>query len=245
MAFSQTQFETLIEKINDKLEKLAKDLVTFGNNINGAVDHWYVPGPVAKAVVAAANKLIEFVNWILKKIGHFLEGVVAPVILFIDAVSWKGKGIHGDATTASSSTQKFNLQAPKEWKGEGADAYTNAVFPQSGAAAQVGSNANSIGDILITAGIAGAAFYGAIAAFLIQFIPAMGIALGASTTVVGAVPAAIAAMGEGVAGWLVITGAVTALLAVLGDQAKAMADLQSNANDNSAFPKGHWPVGTA
>lgn len=91
MAFSQTQFETLIEKINDKLEKLSKDLVTFGDKINGAVDHWYVPGPVAKAVVAAANKLIEFVNWILTKIGHLLEGVVAPVILFIDANSWKGR----------------------------------------------------------------------------------------------------------------------------------------------------------
>ncbi|AGP54646.1 hypothetical protein [Streptomyces rapamycinicus] len=245
MAFSQTQFETLIEKIQDKLEKLAKDLVTFGNKINGAVDHWYVPGPVAKGVVAAANKLIEFVNWILKKIGHFLEGVVAPVILFIDANSWKAKGIHGDATTASSSVQKFNLQAPKEWKGEGADAYTNAVFPQSGAAAQVATNANSIADILLTAAIAGVAFYGAIAAFLIQFIPAMAAAIAAGATVVGAVPAAIAALGEGVAGWLVIAGAVTTLLGVLGDQAKAMADLQSNANDNSAFPKGHWPVGTA
>ncbi|MFE5124840.1 hypothetical protein [Streptomyces sp. NPDC056669] len=245
MAFSQTQFETLIEKIQDKLEKLTKDLVTFGNKINGAVDHWYVPSPVAKAVVAAANKLIEFVNRILKKIGHFLEGVVAPVILIIDAISWKGKGIHGDATTASSSTQKFNLQAPKEWKGEGADAYTNAVFPQSGAAAQVGTNANSIADILNTAGAAGVAFYGAIALFLIQFIPAMGVAIAASATVVGAIPAAIAAVGEGVAGWLLITGAVATLLGVLGDQLKALGDLNGQANDNSAFPNGHWPIGTA
>ncbi|WAP58648.1 hypothetical protein [Streptomyces sp. S465] len=245
MAFSQTQFETLIEKIEDKLDKLVKDLTTFGKNINGAVDHWYVPATVAKAVVAAANKLIEWVNGILTKIGHFLEGVVAPVMLFIDANSWKGKGIHGDATTASSSTQKFNLQAPKQWKGEGADAYTNAVFPQSAAAGQVASNANSIADILLTAAIAGVAFYGAIAAFLIQFIPAMAGALAASTTVVGAIPAAIVAMGEGVAGWLVIAGAVTTLLGVLGDQAKAMADLKSNANDNSSFPNGHWPVGTA
>ncbi|WNE99222.1 hypothetical protein PS467_29775 [Streptomyces luomodiensis] len=245
MAFSQTQFETLIEKIEDKLDKLVKDLTTFGKNINGAVDHWYVPAAVAKAVVAAANKLIEWVNGILTKIGHFLEGVVAPVMLFIDANSWKGKGIHGDATTASSSTQKFNLQAPKQWKGEGADAYTNAVFPQSAAAGQVASNANSIADILLTAAIAGVAFYGAIAAFLIQFIPAMAGALAASTTVVGAIPAAIVAMGEGVAGWLVIAGAVTTLLGVLGDQAKAMADLKSNANDNSSFPNGHWPVGTA
>ncbi|MEU4898631.1 hypothetical protein AB0B12_40160 [Streptomyces sp. NPDC044780] len=245
MAFSQTQFETLIEKIEDGLDKLVKDLTTFGKNINGAVDHWYVPAAVAKAVVAAANKLIEWVNGILTKIGHFLEGVVAPVMLFIDANSWKGKGIHGDATTASSSTQKFNLQAPKQWKGEGADAYTNAVFPQSAAAGQVASNANSIADILLTAAIAGVAFYGAIAAFLIQFIPAMAGALAASTTVVGAIPAAIVAMGEGVAGWLVIAGAVTTLLGVLGDQAKAMADLKSNANDNSSFPNGHWPVGTA
>lgn len=245
MAFSQTQFETLIDKINEKLEKLVRDLVTYGNKINGAVDHWYVPDAVAKAVVAAANKLIEFGNWVLEKIGHFLEGVFAPVILFIDAISWKGKGIHGDATTASSTTQKFNLQAPKQWKGEGADAYTNAVFPQSAAAAQVATNANSVADTLLVAGGAGVAFYGAIAAFLVQFIPAMAAAIAGGASVVGAIPAAILALAETVAGWVVITTAVTALLAVLGDQAKALADLESNANDNSAFPNGHWPTGTA
>ncbi|WP_063787240.1 hypothetical protein [Streptomyces sp. NBRC 110028] len=245
MAFSQSAFDDLIEKINEKLKKAGELINDIVNDANGFADKWYIPAAVAKPVIAAVNKLVEFVNWILEKIGEFLKGVIAPVMLFLDSLDWQDKKIRGKASTASSTTAKGNLQAPKEWKGEGADAYTGAIWTQSSAAGQVSSAADSVATSLLVAAGAGLVFYGAIAAFLVQFVPAMVACSAAGATGVGLIPAAIAAIGEGTAGWVLVTTASLALVTVLGDQAKTLAEMKGQAGDNSAFPNGHWPIGTA
>ncbi|QLH24470.1 hypothetical protein [Streptomyces sp. Rer75] len=245
MAFSQSAFEDLIEKINEKLKKAGELLDKMVDGVNGFAGKWYIPDSVAKPIIAAANKLVDFVNWILKKIGEFFKGVVAPVMLFLDSLDWQDKKVRGKASTASSTTAKGNLQAPKEWKGEGADAYTGAIWTQSSAAGQVSSNADSVATSLLVAAGAGLAFYGAIALFLVQFIPALGAAAAAGATGIGLIPAAIAAIGEGTAGWVLLTTASIALATVLGDQVQTLAELKGQAGDNSAFPNGHWPIGTA
>ncbi|MFD7502047.1 hypothetical protein ACWC5C_15435 [Streptomyces sp. NPDC001700] len=245
MAFSQSAFDDLIDKINEKLKKAGELLDKMVDGVNGFADKWYIPDAVAKPVIAAANKLVEFVNWVLEKIGEFLKGVIAPVMLFLDSLDWQGTSVRGKASTASSTTAKGNLQAPKEWKGEGADAYTGAIWTQSTAAGQVSTSADSVASSLLVAAAAGLAFYGAIGLFLVQFIPALGAAAAAGATGVGLIPAAIAAIGEGTAGWVLLTTASVALVTVLGDQAKTLAEMKGQAGDNSAFPNGHWPIGTA
>lgn len=246
MSVAVEQFQALIEKLESGLKGLSDKLNILGPRVESTADQWWVPGPVARGLIWLANKIVECISWIIEKIQDLLKGAVAPVILTLDAVDWVGEGIKGKATGVQSNTQRFNLTAPKQWTGKGATAYTEAVFPQSAAAAQVGSSATTIATALGAAAVAGLAFYGALGLFVAQLLPVLGFSVGAALSVVGFPAAGATTTAEATLGTGVIAGAVAALLAVLGAQGAALIAVTSEANEKGAFPKGgHWPGGTA
>lgn len=140
MAFNPEQFQAIIDKLNAGLETISKFVTDIGPKVESAVNHWFIPDGVAQACVWIINKVIKAVNWVIAKLVDIMMGAYAPAIVFYNSVTWQGEEIRGKASGVASSTQKFNLTAPKYWEGEGATAYTNAVFPQSAASAQVASS---------------------------------------------------------------------------------------------------------
>ncbi|TVL94418.1 hypothetical protein [Streptomyces sp. SAJ15] len=245
MGFNQAQFQAIIDKMTGGLTTMQTTTTKLGPKVEHTANQWYVPNPVAQMLIGICNKVIEGINWIVEKILDFLKGVAAPVIMFMDAVTWEGEEIRGKATSVAASTQKFNLKAPKEWKGEGASAYTDAVYTQSGAAGQIGTSADKIAGSLKLCAAAGVTFYAAIGTFLVQLIPALMAASAAAASVVGFAPAGLIVAGEVAVGGVVFWGAVAALGAVITAQWSDRATLTGEASDNTNFPDGKWPVGTA
>ncbi|MFJ2092048.1 hypothetical protein ACIOEW_22670 [Streptomyces sp. NPDC087901] len=245
MGFNPEQFQALIDKLNSGLTSMSTHTTAMGPKVESAVNHWYVPDAVARGCIWIVNKIIEGVNWIINKLVDILQGAFAPIIMFYNAMQWQGEEIRGKASGVSSSTQKFNLAAPKYWEGEGSTAYTNAIFPQSGASAQVASSASTVAGCLTACGVAGFAFYTAVGVFVAQLIPVLAASAAAAASVVALPVAGAAAAAEATLGPAVIGGAVLALLSVIGAEGTTMAQLSGEKSDKSAFPNGgHWPVGT-
>ncbi|MGN5632674.1 hypothetical protein [Streptomyces sp. AC154] len=245
MAFNPEQFQAIIDKLNAGLTTLTTHMNEMGPRIEAAVDHWYVPEAIARGCIWIINKVIEAGNWVLGKLVDILQGAAAPVIMFYNALQWQGEEIRGKASGAASSTQKFNLTSLRYWEGEGATAYTNAIFPQSAASAQIASSSSTVAGCLTACGAAGFAFYVAVAVFVAQLIPVMAASAVAAASVVAAPAAGAAAAAEATLGPVVIGGAVLAVLTVLGAEGTTMAQLAGEGSDKSAFPNGgHWPVGT-
>ncbi|MFJ1549105.1 hypothetical protein [Streptomyces sp. NPDC088246] len=245
MAFNSEQFQAIIDKLNSGLTTLSTDLNSIGPRVEKAVNHWWVPDAVARALIWIVNKIIEGVNYIIGKVLEFLKGVAAPFILFADAITWQGEEIRGKASGVASATQKFNLKAPRQWEGHGANAYTNAVFPQSAAGAQVASSSSTVSTCLTACGTAGVAFYVTLGIFIAQLIPVLAASTVAAASVVGLPAAGGAAVAETALGAATIVTAVGGLLTALGAQLPVMAALTGESVDKMGFPEGHWPVGTA
>ncbi|MEV0915826.1 hypothetical protein AB0I93_16400 [Streptomyces sp. NPDC049967] len=245
MGFSPEQFQAIIDKLNAGLTTITTHTNEMGPRVESAVNHWYVPDVVARGCIWIVNKIVEGVTWIINKLVDLLQGAVAPVTMFYDALQWQGEEVRGKASGAASSTQKFNLTSLRYWEGEGATAYTNAIFPQSAASAQVASSSSTVAGCLTACGVAGLAFYTAVAVFVAQLIPVLAASAVAAASVVALPAAGAAAAAEATLGPAVIGGAVLAVLSVLGAEGTTMAQLAGEGTDKSAFPNGgHWPVGT-
>ncbi|MFF7653396.1 hypothetical protein ACFZCY_26825 [Streptomyces sp. NPDC007983] len=246
MEFSKTAFEELIEKIERNIRKLGEHNADFAKKGESAANKWYIPGPLARVIIAAVNKLVKFINWVTKKLTDLFKGSFAPLTLHLDSLVWQDETVRGKASSASSNTMKVNLLAPRKWEGDGADSYVGAIWGQSAAAGRVSTSAVSISDTLSSVANAGILFYAAMGAFLVQFIFAVIAAAGTAATGIGIPIAVVTAMGEGAAGWLVVGGALAALAKILSEASKALGDLKGDSVDDTGFPEdGHWPSGTA
>ncbi|MFF9477461.1 hypothetical protein [Streptomyces sp. NPDC014733] len=236
------QYEATMNKITKGTQDLAAKLREAGPKAEATANQWYVPQPVADALIWAANKLVEAGSWLLEKIGEVLEGAAAPVTFFFYAHDWQSD-VRGKASTVAGETSPDALKAPGQWEGDAATAYTAAVKDQSTAATQVETSADKIAGALTVSAVAGLAFYVAIGVILVKFIMAAVAAIAALGSVVFSwAGAGIIVEEAGVNSGLVIA-AVTTLVAVLGAQAQQMVTVEGEARDNSAFPGGKWPSG--
>ncbi|EME97471.1 hypothetical protein J7W19_13445 [Streptomyces mobaraensis NBRC 13819 = DSM 40847] len=244
MAFNAAQYTATIDKLNSGLTNLTTKLNQVGPKAESTANKWYVPEVIGKALIWCANKLIELGKWILNKIGELLKGAAVPVTAFKDAYTWQ-HDVRGHATDVAGNVAADALRAPKQWKGDGATAYTAAVKLQPTAATQIATSADKIATALTLCAVAGLAFYVALGVILVKFIAAIIAAIAALGSVVfSAAGAAIIVEEAGVNTALIIT-AVTTLVAALGAQAQQMTAVEGEAKDNRAFPGGQWPVATA
>lgn len=241
MAFNAAQYEATSQKLTSGIQTLSTKLNEVGPKAESTANHWYVPDFVAKALIWAANKVIEAASWVLNKIKELLEGIAAPVYLAIHVWDWQSD-IRGKASGVAGSTTADQLQSLKHWTGEAATSYTTAVKAQPIAAAKIGTTADKVATGLALCATAGLAFYVAVGVILAQYIVTMIGAIAALGSVVFSWAGAALIVGDtSVSIGLIIT-AVTALLALLGAQAQQMAAIEGEARDMTAYPNGHWPV---
>ncbi|SCK25804.1 hypothetical protein H181DRAFT_02012 [Streptomyces sp. WMMB 714] len=244
MSFSSAQYQATIDKLVKGTEDLAAKLKDVGPKAESTANKWYVPKPIADALIWCANKLIEAGSWLLKKIGEVLEGAAAPITFFFYANDWQGD-VRGKASTVTGETAADALKAPDKWEGDAGTAYSKAVKDQTTAATSIETSADKIATALTFSAVAGLAFYVAIGVILVKFIAATIAAIAALGSVVFSWAGAALIVEEAGVNSALIIAAVTTLVAALGTQAQQMAVVQGEAQDNSAFPGGKWPSGTA
>lgn len=116
---------------------------------------------------------------------------------------------------------------------------------QPTAATQIETSADKLATALTICAVAGAAFYLALLAVLIKAIVVMIAAAVAAGSVVFSWAGLLAGVAEAASDAGIITGLVVTLVGVLTAQAAQVAVAKGEANDNSAFPNGKWPVATA
>jgi len=239
MAFSEAQFHAAADKIDSGLSDLSGKIGQIRPTAESAVDHWYIPGFVADAVLWLADKAISLAKAIWDKITELLKGVAAPVYFFQYAFDWED--IRGLATGVSSELNPAVLPAGKHWKGAAADAYSKIVPQQASAATRIGTIADKTAVALGICAAAGLAFYLALGIILVKFIVAMvGVIVALGSIAFSWAGVALAVEEAGVNTGLIIA-AVTTLTAVLGAQAQQIATLHGEAVDASTFPGGRWP----
>lgn len=241
MAFNAAQYEATSQKLTSGIQTLSTKLNQVGPKAESTANHWYVPDVIAKALIWAANKVIEAASWVLNKIKELLQGIAAPVYLAIHTWDWQSE-IRGKASGVAGSTTADQLQSLKTWTGEAATSYTTAVKAQPIAAAKIGTTADKVATGLALCATAGLAFYVSLAVILAQYIVTMIGAIAALGSVVFSWAGAALIVGDTTVSIGYIITAVTALLALLGAQAQQMAAIEGEARDMTAYPNGHWPV---
>jgi hypothetical protein len=243
MSFNQAQYEAAISKISTGVNDLSGKIGQARPIAEAALDHWYIPGFVADAVLWLVDKAVELAKWISNKIVELLEGVAAPVLFFNYGRDWQD--VRGLATGVAGSLQPNALQVDGHWKGSAADAYVKQIKPQADAANKIGAISDKTAQALFICAGAGLLFYLAIGVIVVKFIVAfVGVLVALGSVVFSWAGVALMVEEAGVNTSMII-GAVSALTAVVVAQGTQMNVLHGEAIDNSLFPNGQWPNAAA
>lgn len=241
-SFSTAQYQAVLDKINSGMSTVSQEkLPELAAATNSLLGTWYIPAGVKDAVRWMVDEITHIAESVLRTIEQLLEGAAMPIYLF--DYSWNWEDIKGAASNVASETTPQNVSVPG-WTGSAADAYTSAVQPQSQAAAQIGTIAGGAVTSLLACAAAGLAFYIALGIIVFQLIAALVSAIVA----IGSIIFSWAGLGMVVADAGVsagmITAAVVSLLTLLGVEASQMVSLHGQAEDDTAFPGGRWPLAT-
>lgn len=238
--FSATQYEHAIDKIRRKIPEITQHTEDLQSKINRVLQEWYIVSPVSDLLAWLTSELIKLAEDVLEFIAAILASATAPIRFFQHAYQWES--LRGGATTVAGDVNAASLGSTGDWGGAAANAYTQAIAPQSAAAAQLATLADKTSSALSICADAGLAFYVTVAGCLVAFISSQIVACAAATTGAGAPPALFVSLASGAFTYSTIVGALGALLALVGSQEMQLSTLHGQVLDNSAFPGGHWPV---
>ncbi len=238
--FSQAQYEAVIREIDSGMTTFEAKLQQVAPAANAAMNHWYIPPPVAQGFKWIAEKTIEVGTAILNWFKDLLKGAVAPIYMFVD--SWRWMDIKGTANGISTDLSSQALVVDdSEWSGTARDSYLVAASAQSTSAARVGSIANGTSLNLLACAGAGLAFYIVLAGVLAKLIAALVVSITAMGSGVFTAPGIALFLEEAGVNTAIIVTAVSTLAAFLGAQVTAMVTLHGEAVDPTSFPGGVWP----
>jgi hypothetical protein len=239
MAFSQAQYEAVVDRINAGTADLAGLIREIIPAAEVGTDHWYIPGFVREAVMWLANEAVGIAESLWHDIVELLKGVTAPILFFAHAYDWTD--IRGSAGGVVGELGPTVLPSGRHWTGTAQQAYAGNVPPQAAAATTIGSIAAGTATTLDNCALAGLAFYLALGLILAQFIVAMITVIAAFGSVAFSWAGVALAIGDAGISAGYIGGAVSALVVALGTQTDQMVQLHSQAVDESTFPGGRWP----
>ncbi|UUZ61109.1 hypothetical protein [Nocardioides sp. B-3] len=242
MSFSMAEFRAAIDKINRGMDDISAKMQEMPAAANSAVDHWYIPGFIADAIIWLCEKMIALAQKIWDKIVEVLKGIAAPVYFFM--YSRDLNGVSTSARGVVANPADGQLVNASDWKGEAAEAYKREVPAQRDATGEVGAIADKMSSSLIWAAVAGCLFYVGLGVIIVKFVLAMIAAVAAFGSAVFSRAGAAIIVEEAGVNPAAIGALVATLLALLGDQVKEMVALQQAASSDK-FPHGKWPKASA
>lgn len=237
--FDPAQFQHTLDKISGKLEEIPRKASELELQSRQLANAWYIPLPVAEVIMWITDEFVKLADIVIQIMVEIMEGQYAPFELYSNSYDWET--IRGILSGVAADINPADLGSTANWKGDAATAYTQAIGPQSSAAAQLASLADKMSSTLSTCAAGGFAFYLAALGLLVAFGAAQAAAAAADATGVGAPPGLLAAFADA-------SGTVQALLAFFGAfsvfagiQASNLNSLHGNAEDSTGFPHGRWP----
>lgn len=239
MSLSEAQYFAAIEEVETKHRELGEKISQIMPVAIQAASPWYVPAVVKDAILWCGEKMLELAQWLWDKIVECLKGAAMPILMFKHA--WEWHDIRARAGTVSGQLNLDAMGVNLRWSGPAANAYSRVVPQQSEAAAKVSSIGGSTAFSLTACATAATGFYVMLGVILVKFILALVAALAALGSAVFSWAGALLIVEEAGVNSALLISAVAALTAALGAQAAQMGELHGDANDNSAFPGGHWP----
>jgi uncharacterized protein YukE len=242
MTVSAAQYEAAAHKLRSGVDKVPGKLNDFVASTNSTLSKWYIPGFVKDAVKWLAEKLIHLAEDVWNKIVELMKGIAAPGYM-ID-YAWNWESVNGTATGVASELSPEVVGISQDWQGQAATAYANAITPQSGAAAQIGSIADKTATCLTICAAAGVAFYVALGIIIFQLLASLVAAIIAEGTIVFSWAGLFVVVTDAGISTGLIIAAVTTLSALLAAQASQMVSLHGLAAGQTSFPGGHWPKAT-
>lgn len=242
MDFSPTQYRAVVEALTSGLDDLTAELDKVASAANYPASQWYVPKPIAEAVLRLGSEILRIGIWIRDKIKELLEGVAAPVFFYDDARHWQR--IRGLVTAVVGDLRPETLTVSYSWHGEAADAYARQINPQTDAAARVATTMDKLATSLNQSAAAGLAFYLALGLILIKCIMATSAAIASMVTVVFSWIGVAIVIEELAVNVTLIFGILGGLTVFLTNQLGQINTLQGELVDMSTFPHGQWPNAT-
>ena len=171
MSLSIAEFEAVVEKINDGMDDMSAKIDELPGKANAAIDHWYVPGFVADAVIWMAEQMIDLAGKVWDKLVEFLKGVAAPLYL------WNFRSdlqtVVDDANGVVANLGDAEMAGSAEWSGVGAEAYRRQISPQREAAGELFGQAEEMRGSLLELALGGLAFYIGVGVIVVKFVAAL------------------------------------------------------------------------
>lgn len=228
-------FNSLIQKIEEKLNKIQELVTRIENKINGLLQkvpgwlHWAV-SKIVDLWNKFCKKMSEFWDWFTDKLAYCGD----PMLLQDTGKKWNTNlGI--PAHKRAQAVDADDLLVDDVWTGTGAEAYKGKIGDQKDALNAIGQNyASSIQGALNTMKTGIWAFWIGIVAGLVELIAGLIIGLVAEATVVGSGPG-LAEQLLSVGVFLLLAGSgVAALKFCCDDSADALRAVNSYYDDK-------WP----
>lgn len=212
---------SLIQRINEKLDKIRQLVEQITNKINGLLSH--VPGVLHWAVSKIedlwktfCDKMTEFWNWFTDKLAYAGD----PFLLKDIGEKWNTK-LGVPAHKRAKEVDADDLLVDDIWTGTGAEAYKSKIGDQKDALDSIGQNyATAVQGALNTMKTGIWVFWIGIVGGLIELIGGFVAGAIAEATVVGAGPG-LAEQILVVVVFLVLAGGATAALKLCADDSAA------------------------
>lgn len=234
-AVADTAFNEMLTRVSELLEKLKgvwDDIVNGVNHVLSILPG-FLEGPIKSAFETCSSKVIEVFTEITKL---FSERGSADA-LRTAGESWNEHVGHR-ASTQAGLLAKEALEGNKEWTGDAADRYADAITAQGRALTQIKTITDSLQTTLNEIASALKNFWTGIALYFSGYVVLMiGCAAGAGS-VIGTIPSLIAALGISVEFLYKITTLSNDFANKLDDN-KAKIEQQSTMDGQ--FANGNWP----
>ncbi|MFC1402373.1 MULTISPECIES: hypothetical protein [Streptacidiphilus] len=237
--FSPSQYQEATSKLGEQPRILHLHASELEVKAQHLADEWYIPEPVAEVILELVSRINTTTEQLISMFEDALESIGAPWSMWENHHGWQS--LRGSATGVAANVTPSTLGSVGSWTGAAATAYTQAIGPQSAAAARLGSIADKVQGLLASCAEGGALFYLGLLVEAVQLLFAYGVASAATATGVAAPGGLVVALGGSAAVLTAVVALVSALTNFAKGQADALSDLQNEAVDQSAFPFGHWP----
>jgi hypothetical protein len=226
-----TKFNELITKVN----KALNDVSWFTNNV------WFLNDEVDKlrALAESAGRKITEMQ---EKIAKVVRGSYPVLSLYDAALRWSGDIQAPVSATSGVVSAPAMLSMRGQWEGPAALSYFTVVVPaQAKAVDGVSTVASSTSKWLAEVGTSNLKFMLEMLEPVAEVLEKIVAGLAAAASVAGlleAIGRIADALGESLSAIITI---LTGTAAKIGETIKQAIDAYNITNDNTPFPKGHWP----